>query len=49
MDKSKKCCICGAEIKGHGHNPQPVKGSGECCDKCNITTVIPQRLKISLL
>ena len=42
--KKKKCCICGREFEGWGNNPQPVKASGECCDKCNWEKVIPARL-----
>lgn len=31
----KKCTICGETIIGFGHNPQPFKNSGRCCDSCN--------------
>ena len=39
------CCICGEEHIGYGHNPNPVTIDGECCDKCNMSVVIPTRLK----
>ena len=41
------CCICGSTIgsMGHGHNPAPVKTEGRCCDYCNLSVVIPQRLQ----
>lgn len=39
-----KCSICKDEIKGHGNNAQPIN-SGKCCDKCNVTKVIPERIK----
>ena len=41
-----KCCICGSTIgsMGYGHDPAPVKNKGRCCDVCNDTKVIPQRL-----
>lgn len=39
-----KCSICKDEIKGHGNNAQPIN-NGKCCDKCNITKVIPERIK----
>jgi len=45
-----KCCICGehslgwGDNKEFGNNPYPVKEDGECCDKCNITYVIPARI-----
>ncbi len=39
-----KCSICKDEIKGHGNNAQPIN-SGKCCDKCNTTKVIPERIK----
>lgn len=41
----KTCCICGKQIEGLGNNPYPVKKNGECCDECNLTQVIPARLK----
>ena len=41
-----KCCICGEEILTRfGNNPVPVKEKGECCDTCNLTKVIPARIK----
>lgn len=39
------CCICGKEHVGYGHNPNPVTTDGECCDNCNVTIVIPARIK----
>lgn len=43
------CCICGEELKGHGHNPWPVikEEDARCCYKCNATFVIPARIKLS--
>lgn len=41
-----KCCICGKEIHGHGNNPYPVKDEGRCCAECNVTIVIPERIKL---
>lgn len=38
-----KCCICKKEIKGYGHNAEPLK-SGLCCSKCNEEKVIPYRI-----
>ena len=43
----KKCCICGKKIIGYGNNAEPVK-PGICCDKCNRSIVIPNRVKIAL-
>jgi len=40
------CCICGADYGRYGHNPDPVKPSGRCCDTCNATVVIPARLSM---
>ena len=45
MENSKKCCICGKPIEGYGNNAEPVK-NGVCCDGCNISVVIPARLKL---
>lgn len=39
----EKCCFCDKEIKGYGNNAQPVK-EGSCCDDCNVSIVIPERL-----
>jgi hypothetical protein len=45
-----KCCICGKQSVGYGHNPWPVSDNQEdrCCDFCNFTKVIPARLKEKL-
>lgn len=40
------CVICKKEVAEFGNNPEPVKLSGKCCNKCNKEVVIPQRLKI---
>ena len=40
-----ECSICSEEIQDWvGHNPQPVS-NGKCCNKCNMTIVIPARIK----
>ena len=39
------CCICGKEHVGYGHNPNPVTTNGECCNECNMSVVIPARIK----
>lgn len=40
------CCICGKPIEGHGNNAAPVK-DGLCCEECNATKVIPERIKMA--
>jgi hypothetical protein len=40
------CVICGHKLEGYGNDPYPVKSEGRCCDKCNITKVIPARIKL---
>ena len=42
-----KCCICGKQIEGHGHNPWPyIKEEGvKCCDKCNVK-VLEERVRL---
>ena len=51
-----ECCICKGEIekkfnaKGKmvydtGNNARPIK-EGRCCDVCDATTVIPERIKL---
>jgi hypothetical protein len=42
--KEFTCCICGAVGKGYGHNPDPLKREGRCCEYCNATGVIPARI-----
>ena len=53
MKKDKDpCVICGGEIADDwGHNPEPVKeyNEGKCCDTCNFTVVIPERIRLSFL
>lgn len=41
-----KCCLCGAETEGFGHNPQPLSQNhrDRCCDLCNTMKVVPERL-----
>ena len=43
-DETKKCVICGKEYIGYGNNAEPA-AEGRCCDECNWTVVIPERLK----
>ena len=43
MKNSIKCVLCAEAITGLGHNAEPV-GVGECCRKCNLTRVLPQRI-----
>ena len=47
MNKKYVCCICGKEFVRFGNNPWPVNNDPEerCCDECNMTVVIPQRIK----
>ena len=40
-----KCKICKSEIKGYGHNAEPLV-KGQCCDKCN-TLVLRKRVIIA--
>jgi hypothetical protein len=35
-----KCCICKKVFNSYGHNPQPIKKKGRCCDKCNIGVLL---------
>ncbi len=48
--EEKPCIICGGEIADEwGHNPEPIKdyNEGRCCDTCNFTIVIPERIRLS--
>lgn len=46
-NKVKRCCICGKEIKGVGNDPYPVREEGRCCQYCNYTIVLPERVRLS--
>ena len=44
----RECVLCGEDFTDFGNNPSPlaelnVDGSGQCCDKCNETKVLPAR------
>lgn len=43
----RTCCICKKEFYGYGNNPEPYMSSlkGACCDECNVSKVIPMRIK----
>lgn len=43
-DAKWDCVICGHKSTGYGHNPDPVALKGRCCDTCNSTIVIPNRI-----
>lgn len=38
------CCICGKEYTHWGNNALPIS-DGRCCDVCDNTSVIPERIK----
>jgi len=42
---SGKCSICGKIYSNYGNNPWPIN-EGRCCDKCNLETVLPARVKL---
>lgn len=42
--KEANCVICRKKIEGMGNNAMPFK-RGVCCDKCNLTKVIPKRIE----
>ena len=49
MNEKFICCLCGKEVIGSwGNNPWPLSHdiNERCCDKCNMTKVIPARLGI---
>jgi hypothetical protein len=43
--ETKICVFCGRDAGRFGNNPAPVKTQGVCCDACNMTIVIPARLR----
>jgi hypothetical protein len=50
MVKCYKCVICGGLFEGYGNNPWPIadENDGRCCDKCNETKVIPERINLMM-
>lgn len=48
-ESRKCCCICGKEITNYGNNAYPygTTGNDRCCDECNITKVIPERIRLT--
>lgn len=41
-----KCSLCGKPYYGWGNNPEPLKKMHQrCCNECNMTKVIPERMK----
>lgn len=42
------CVLCHDNITGYGNNAQPV-AEGKCCDSCNFSVVLQQRLRHALL
>lgn len=38
----KKCSICGKFYEEHGNSAKPIN-NGKCCNKCNMSIVIPRR------
>ena len=44
LKRMKTCILCKKEFEGFGNNSQPLK-EGLCCEKRNLTKVIPARFK----
>lgn len=42
-----QCAICDGWFTGYGNNAQPV-AEGRCCDDCNHSRVIPERLRMAI-
>ena len=45
--KIERCCICGKKIQGVGNDPYPVREEVRCCQYCNYTLVLPERIRLS--
>jgi hypothetical protein len=35
----ERCVICGDRFDGPGHNPEPLKQKGRCCNTCNLAVI----------
>ncbi len=44
LPKRFLCCFCKKTVTGPGNNAMPAK-DGRCCNKCNLSIVIPTRLE----
>ena len=44
MSEIKKCSICKKEFTGFGNNAEPLN-NGRCCDECNLSFVLPERIR----
>lgn len=42
--KPKQCDLCKKQFNGWGNNPAPLAGK-VCCNECNQTLVIPERIR----
>ena len=47
MRRNGPCCLCSGLYEGWGNNPEPLAdfGTQRCCNRCNTTKVIPERLR----
>ena len=43
-----RCVFCKDTVAGFGNNPDPVntERGARCCDNCNLTIVIPERIRL---
>ena len=48
--KTGKCSLCNKHYKSYGNNPEPLESANyPCCDHCNQTKVILERLRLAKL
>ena len=47
MDKKGYCCFCFNKYDNYGNDIRPLTAStgSRCCDRCNLSIVIPNRIK----
>jgi len=50
IQKKGKCSFCGKTYENYGNDPWPLApkyaSNMRCCDACNMSKVIPARLKL---
>ena len=49
--KNPVCCICGCECENkYGNNPWPVvkDENAKCCNHCDQTVVLPERIRLMI-
>ena len=49
LDIMRRCCFCNTLLPAgdSGNNPEPLRHSGRCCDRCNLIYVTAAKLLLA--